>query len=125
MAGYNVEQLLKKSTLSNLFDNHPPFQIDGNFGGVAGIGEMLLQSHHGYIELLPALPEQWKEGAVNGLMARGNFIINMQWKNGKMVRVDIRSGNGLPLTVKYGEIEKSFDLRKGKSVSLDGNLKQL
>jgi alpha-L-fucosidase 2 len=138
-----VEGLIRKSTLPSMLDNGPPFQIDGNFGGCAGIGEMLLQSRAAgeatlddasgklrshsdsltTIDLLPALPRAWPTGKVTGLCARGGFGVDCTWHNGLLTEVTIRSKNGGSCRVRYQNKMVTLDTRAGKCYRLNGELK--
>jgi len=107
-------------TYPNMFDAHPPFQIDGNFGGAAAMAEMLLQSHAGVIDLLPALPKAWASGRVTGLRARGGFDIDLEWQDGRLQRAAIRSTWGTTARLRSGTAERTVTMKPGDSLTWDG-----
>ena len=109
-------------TYPNLLDAHPPFQIDGNFGGTAGIAEMLLQSHDDAIGLLPALPAAWPDGSVSGLRARGGFVVDMVWAQGRLVSAAVLSTTTAHCRVRYAGQSVTFDCLAGGTTRLGANL---
>ena len=111
-------------TYPNMFDAHPPFQIDGNFGGTSAITEMLLQSQTGEIELLPALPDAWPRGQVTGLRARGGFEIDLAWDGGKLTNAKLRSTGGRSAVVRYGDRTSAIKLKTGETIQFDSELKR-
>jgi len=128
-AHHLLTNLLSGKTLDNLFDTHPPFQIDGNLGAAAAISEMLLQSHGReagvpVLHLLPALPAAWPSGSVSGLRAQGGFEVSEEWKNGALVRVRVRSSVGGPVVLKLGTRTVRLETSPGRTLALDGRLRE-
>jgi alpha-L-fucosidase 2 len=115
-----LAEALRGNTYPNLFDAHPPFQIDGNFGATSGVTEMLLQSHAGQLDLLPALPSALPNGRVKGLRARGGFEVDLQWKAGQLVLATIHSRPGTDCKVAYQGKTRELHIKQGENVVLSG-----
>lgn len=114
-ASHMIDGLFQYNLLNNMFTTHAPFQIDGNFGIVAGMCEMFLQSHTGTIQLLPALPSAWPTGSISGLRARGGFEVSMEWKDGELVSATVKSVGGTNCRVAYGKAVKELKIKQGRS----------
>lgn len=123
-AAENIRLMLTNSTYPNLFDRHPPFQIDGNFGVTAAIAQMLVQSGENEIILLPSLPRQWADGSVKGLRVVGNASVDLAWKDGKLVEFAIYADSEYNGTLVYGEKKCLIYIEKGKSIQVNGQLEQ-
>ncbi len=117
-AGENVRLLLDRSTLPNLFDNHPPFQIDGNFGGVAGITSMLLQSSSHKVKLLPALPQDWVDGKVAGIRAKGGLTVDLQWVGGTLEKAWVTADHPYEGVLSYQGRQIELRLNPGDKVEI-------
>lgn len=122
VATQGTEMVSGGGTYPNLLCAHPPFQLDGNMGGSAGMVELLIQSHTEVIELLPALPSAWKNGIVTGLMARGGFEVDLEWKDRKLIEAHIKSLSGGNCTIKYQGKVKSFSMSEGERITVNGEL---
>lgn len=109
---------MKTKSAPNLFNIYPPFQIDGNLGAVSGLAEMLVQSHQGFIEVLPALPPEWPSGKVEGLCARGGFEVSLWWENGRLKKAVVFSKNGGAVKVRYQGKEVQLQTKEGKSYNV-------
>lgn len=121
MAGEHIKLLFQKSMYPNLFDAHPPFQIDGNFGYTAGVAEMLLQSHEeDILRLLPALPPSWKIGHIKGLRARGDIIVDVEWKDAIIQKISLHSPIDKTITLVHGDEQREVNLKKGETLQLTG-----
>lgn len=123
-AAENIRLMLTNSTYPNMFDRHPPFQIDGNFGVTAAIAQMLVQSGENEIILLPSLPRQWADGSVKGLRVVGNASVDLAWKDGKLVEFAIYADSEYNGTLVYGKKKSLIYIEKGKSIQVNGQLEQ-
>jgi alpha-L-fucosidase 2 len=121
----NIGKFMQISLADNMFDMHPPFQIDGNFGFTAAVAELLLQSHEGFIRILPTLPPGWKNGKILGLKARGNITVDIRWKNGILDSLTLKSNSDQKKRIVYKGTETVLNMKKGKIYKLDKNLKSI
>lgn len=121
----NICQMLAKSTYANLFDRHPPFQIDGNFGVTAAIAQMLVQSREHKIILLPALPKAWDHGEVNGLRLVGNASIALAWKDGRLLQCRVTADQAYKGEIVYGSVRRTVKLKAGETIVLDERLQEI
>ncbi|WP_418603184.1 glycosyl hydrolase family 95 catalytic domain-containing protein [Hwangdonia sp.] len=118
----NIKKFMQISVADNLFDEHPPFQIDGNFGFTAGVAELLMQSHEPFLRILPALPENWKTGKISGLKARGNIEVDIEWKDGKLVKVGLLSKENQIKNITYNGVSVDIELPKNEKIWLNEKL---
>jgi alpha-L-fucosidase 2 len=123
--GEQKERMKGGGSYANLLCAHPPFQLDGNMGGGAGIAEMLLQSHGGAICILPALPNKWTEGRIKGLRARGGFVIDIEWEEEVLTKLKVKSIVGNKCKIQYKSITAELDIKEGDEIYLDGFLKKI
>ena len=107
-----------------MFDEHPPFQIDGNFGFTAAVPELLLQSHEGFLRILPTLPANWGNGKIQGIKARGNIEVDIEWAEGKLVNLGLLSKETKTIKIKYDTGEVEIELPKNKKIVLNSMLKK-
>lgn len=121
----NMRKLLEISIAPNLFDEHPPFQIDGNFGYTAGVAEALLQSQEGFLRLLPALPQSWPQGSVKGLRARGDIIVDLEWEHGALQKVSLTAAKAQECSMRYRGRQTTISLPANRSVKLGSLLEPL
>ena len=121
----NICQMLAKSTYANLFDRHPPFQIDGNFGVTAAIAQMLVQSREQEVILLPALPKAWEQGEVKGLRLVGNAGIALAWKDGRLLQCRVTADQAYEGEIVYGSVRRTVKLKAGETIVLDERLQEI